>query len=31
MNEPHAPLYYDGRYHLFYQHNPKGPYWNYIH
>jgi sucrose-6-phosphate hydrolase SacC (GH32 family) len=31
MNEPHGPLYYDGRYHLFYQHNPKGPYWNYIH
>ncbi|WP_222863701.1 malectin domain-containing carbohydrate-binding protein [Natronococcus pandeyae] len=31
MNEPHAPLYYNGQYHLFYQHNPKGPYWNYIH
>ena len=31
MNEPHAPLYYDGQYHLFYQHNPKGPYWHHIH
>lgn len=31
MNEPHAPLYYDGQYHLFYQHNPKGPYWGNIH
>ena len=31
MNEPHAPLYYDGRYHLFYQHNPSGPYWGNIH
>ncbi|TYL37801.1 glycosyl hydrolase [Natronococcus pandeyae] len=31
MNEPHGPLYYDGQYHLFYQHNPKGPYWDYIH
>ncbi|MCR6107503.1 GH32 C-terminal domain-containing protein [Salipaludibacillus agaradhaerens] len=31
MNEPHAPLYYKGRYHLFYQHNPQGPYWGNIH
>lgn len=31
MNEPHAPIYYNGKYHLFYQHNPKGPYWHYIH
>jgi len=31
MNEPHAPLYYRGKYHLFYQHNPQGPYWHNIH
>lgn len=30
MNEPHAPLYYKGMYHLFYQHNPIGPYWSQI-
>jgi len=31
MNEPHAPIYYNGHYHLFYQHNPRGPYWGDIH
>lgn len=39
MNEPHAPMYYDpdpkddekGKYHLFYQHNPFGPFWHQIH
>lgn len=31
MNEPHAPVYYDGQYHLFYQANPRGPYWHHIH
>jgi beta-fructofuranosidase len=31
MNEPHAPMYYNGKYHLFYQHNPFGPYWGQIH
>lgn len=31
MNEPHAPIYFDGQYHLFYQHNPKGPYYHFIH
>lgn len=30
MNEPHAPFYYKGRYHVFYQHNPAGPYWSQI-
>ena len=30
MNEPHAPIYYKGIYHLFYQHNPIGPYWSQI-
>ncbi|MBD0378601.1 GH32 C-terminal domain-containing protein [Paenibacillus sp. WST5] len=31
MNEPHAPIYFNGQYHLFYQHNPQGPYWHHIH
>jgi len=31
MNEPHAPIYYNGKYHLFYQHNPLGPFWHQIH
>ncbi|WP_246628211.1 GH32 C-terminal domain-containing protein [Paenibacillus oenotherae] len=31
MNEPHAPIFFDGRYHLFYQYNPSGPFWHYIH
>lgn len=30
MNEPHAPIYINGRYHLFYQHNVHGPYWHNI-
>lgn len=31
MNEPHAPMYYNGKYHLYYQFNPFGPYWQQIH
>jgi sucrose-6-phosphate hydrolase SacC (GH32 family) len=31
MNEPHAPFYQDGRYHLFFQKNPFGPVWHQIH
>lgn len=31
MNEPHAPIWFDGKYHIFYQHNPQGPYWHQIH
>lgn len=31
MNEPHAPIYFEGKYHLFYQFNPQGPYWSNIH
>ncbi|WP_336785179.1 S-layer homology domain-containing protein [Paenibacillus sp. MMO-177] len=31
MNEPHAPLYFDGKYHIFYQFDPQGPYWHQIH
>ena len=30
MNEPHAPIYYKGMYHLYYQHDPIGPYWSQI-
>lgn len=30
MNEPHAPMYYNGMYHLFYQNNMVGPYWGNI-
>lgn len=30
MNEPHAPLYYNGMYHLFYQNNMTGTYWRNI-
>ncbi len=26
MNEPHAPMYYNGKYHIFFQFNPFGPY-----
>ncbi|MDD3277522.1 MAG: glycoside hydrolase family 32 protein [Lachnospiraceae bacterium] len=28
MNEPHAPFYYHGRYHIFYQANPHAPVWD---
>lgn len=30
MNEPHAPLYYNGKYHLFFQQNMTGSYWRNI-
>lgn len=30
MNEPHAPLYYNGTYHLFFQQNLVGTYWRNI-
>ena len=30
MNEPHALFQYKGRWHLFYQFNPAGPYWQNI-
>ncbi len=30
MNEPTGIVYHRGRYHLFYQHNPHGPYWSHI-
>lgn len=31
MNEPHAPFYYKGKYHLFYQKNACGPYFSNLH
>jgi len=31
MNEPHAPFYFQGRYHLSFQKNPFGPFWHQIH
>lgn len=31
MNEPHAPFFYKGRYHLSFQKNPFGPFWHQIH
>ncbi len=31
MNEPHAPIFYNGLYHLFFQKNPFGPFWHQIH
>src|SRR5579871_1584310 len=27
MNDPNGPIYVDGRYHLFYQHNPRAAAW----
>jgi sucrose-6-phosphate hydrolase SacC (GH32 family) len=31
MNEPHAPFFHNGRYHLSFQKNPFGPFWHQIH
>src|SRR5512143_2188777 len=31
MNDPNGPIYYDGYYHLFYQHNPFADTWGNIH
>jgi sucrose-6-phosphate hydrolase SacC (GH32 family) len=31
MNEPHAAFQYRGLHHIFYQRNPRGPFWEQIH
>jgi beta-fructofuranosidase len=31
MNDPNGPLWYEGYYHLFFQHNPEGDTWGNIH
>jgi len=31
MNDPNAPIYFNGRYHIFYQYNPNGAYWGDMH
>ena len=30
MNEPHGPMFYRGRYHIFYQGNPHAPIWDHL-
>ena len=31
MNDPDGPIYFDGRYHMFFQYNPDGAYWGNMH
>ena len=31
INDPNAPIYWKGRYHMFYQYNPDGAYWGNMH
>lgn len=31
MNDPNAPIWHNGKYHLFYQHNPKAAKWDTMH
>jgi beta-fructofuranosidase len=31
MNDPNAPCYHNGEYHLYYQHNPKAAKWDTMH
>ncbi|MGC2194669.1 MAG: glycoside hydrolase family 32 protein [Terriglobales bacterium] len=31
MNDPNGPIYYKGRYHMFFQYNPNGAFWGSMH
>src|ERR1035437_1573465 len=31
MNDPNAPIYWQGQYHMFYQFNPNGAFWGDMH
>ncbi len=31
MNDPNGPIYWQGRYHMFYQYNPNGAFWGDMH
>ena len=31
MNDPNGPIYWKGRYHMFYQHNPNAAVWGDMH
>jgi beta-fructofuranosidase len=31
MNDPNGPIYWKGKYHMFYQHNPHGAFWGTMH
>lgn len=31
MNDPNAPIYWNGSYHMFYQYNPNGAFWGDMH